>query len=348
MFHTRVCDIFGIKYPILQSPMNYPVTPALVAGVSNAGGLGICALNMQSDVPTEDHPEIQEDHMRTQVKQVRDLTDKPIGINLHPDSPLLSAWLKVAVEEGIPVAYTSIGSPSGLAERLKAVGMKVIHIGTTVRHAIKAEEAGVDAFAIAGVEAGGHSPGHGETTLFTVLPQVVDAVDIPVLAGCGVGDARGFIAALALGAEGVCMGTRFLATHESRWHPKTKQALLEAGDSSTVVWRDPRGQEGDRWPLERTLKNRFTERYLEMLSKGVAAKDLEGFINDYQDTTGKGMERKGGGYFEADLEWGEVSMGAVSGLIKELKHAGDVVTDMIAEAEQVLARLNKDPLPPRL
>ena len=348
MFHTRVCDIFGIKYPILQSPMNYPITPALVAGVSNAGGLGICALNMQSDIPTEDNPEMQEDHMRTQVREVRGLTDKPIGINLHPASPYLDAWLKVAVEEQIPVAYTSIGSPSGIVERLHEVGMKVIHIGTTVRHAIKAQEAGVDAFAISGVEAGGHSPGHGETTLFTVLPQVVDAIDIPVLSGCGVGDARGFIAALALGAEGVCMGTRFLATHESRWHPKTKQALLDAGDSSTVVWRDPRGHQGDRWPLERTLKNRFTEKYLEMLANGATAKELAGFIDDYQDTANKGMERKGGGYFEADLEWGEVSMGTVSGLIKELKHAGDVVTDMITEAEKVLARLHKDPLSARL
>jgi len=144
------------------------------------------------------------------------------------------------------------------------------------------------------------------------------------------------------------MGTRFLATHESRWHPKTKQALLDAGDGSTVVWRDPRGQAGDRWPLERTLKNRFTEKYLEMLAKGAAADELEGFLEDYRDTAGKGLERKAGGYFEADLEWGEVSMGAVSGLIKELKDAGDVVTDMVAEAEKVLARLRKDPLPARL
>ena len=348
MFDTRVCDLFGIKYSILQSPMNYPVTPALVAGVSNAGGLGICAQNMQTDIPDED-PEVQEVHIRSQIRQVRELTDKPIGINIRSrSSSIAEAWIKVVIEEKVPVAYTSVSSPSALTERLHEIGMKVIHIGTTVRHAIKAEEAGVDAFAIAGVEAGGHSPGHGETTLFTILPQVVDAVDIPVLAGCGVGDARGFVAALALGAEGVCMGTRFLATHESRWHPETKQALLDARDDTTVVWRDPRGAEGKRWPLERTIRNKFTEKYFEMERTAATAEELQAFIEDYKDPADRGLERKGGGYFEADLEWGEVSMGAVSGLIKSLKHAGDVVTDMIAEAENVLARLHEDPVPARL
>ena len=347
MFHTRVCDLFSIKYPILQSPMNYPVTPALVAGVSSAGGLGICAMNMQTDFPDED-PDSQGEHMRSQIRQVRELTDKPIGINPQPTTPWVDAWIQVAIEEKVPVAYTSMGSPSALTARLKEAGVKVIHIGTTVRHAIKAEEAGVDAFAIAGVEAGGHSPGHGETTLFTVLPQVVDAVDIPVLAGCGVGDARGFVAALALGAEGVCMGTRFLATHESRWHPETKQALLDARDDTTVVWRDPRGAEGKRWPLERTIRNKFTEKYFEMERTGATAEELQAFIEDYTDPADRGLERKAGGYFEADLEWGEVSMGAVSGLIKSLRHAGDVVTDMIAEAENVLARLHEDPVPARL
>ncbi len=177
MFHTRVCDLFGIKYPILQSPMNYPITPVLIAAVSNAGGLGILSNNMMTDLSTDgggslDDPELQAEHMHAQIKDVRRLTDKPIGINLQPASPAIEARMRVAIEEGVQVAYTSMGSPTLITKRLHDAGMKVIHIGTTVRHAVKAQEAGVDAFAIAGVEAGGHSPGHGETTLFTVLPQV--------------------------------------------------------------------------------------------------------------------------------------------------------------------------------
>ena len=348
MFRTRVCDLFGIKYPILQSPMNYPITPALVAGVSNAGGLGICANNMQVDIPSDD-PDVQTARMRVQIREVRKLTDKPIGINVLVRTSFASAWSQLAVEERIPVVYVSLGSPNlDLTGRLHEAGIKVISIGSTVRHAVKAEEAGADAFAVAGVEAGGHSPGYGETTLFTVLPQVVDAVDIPVLAGCGVGDARGFIAALALGAEGVCMGTRFLATHESRWHPKAKQALLDAGDNATVPWRDSRGHGGSRWPLERTFRNKFTEKYQEMDRNGATKEELEAFIDKYQDPANRGLDRKAGGYLEGDLEWGEVNMGAVAGVIRELKPAGDVVTDMIAEAEKVLTRLRADPLPARL
>jgi NAD(P)H-dependent flavin oxidoreductase YrpB (nitropropane dioxygenase family) len=282
--------------------------------------------------------------MRSRIREVRQLTERPIGINILITAPFADAWIELAIEEKVPVAYTSLGSPStALTERLHEAGIKVIGIGSTVRHATKAMESGVDAFAVAGVEAGGHSPGYGETTLFTVLPQVVDAVDIPVLAGCGVGDARGFIAALALGAEGVCMGTRFVATHESRWHPAVKRALLNAGDGATVAWGKALGS-----GLGRTLKNSFTERYLEMEASGATAEELQTFIDGYTDPANRGLDRKAGGYFEVDLQWGEIYMGAVSGLIKELKHAGDVVTDIIAEAEGVLNRLHADPLPARL
>ena len=348
MFHTRVCDLFGIEYPILQSPMNYPVTPTLVAAVSNAGGLGILSNNMMTDISADgggsrDDPELQAAHMREQIKDVRRLTDKSIGINLQPASSAIEPQMRVAIEEGVNVAYTSMGNPALITKRLHDAGMKVIHIGTTVRHAIKAQEAGVDAFAFAGVEAGGHSPGHGETTLFTGLPQVVDAVDIPVLAGGGVGDARGFIAALALGAEGICMGTRFVATNESRWHPAVKQALLDAGDSNTVAWGMTLGV-----GLGRSLKNKFTEKYLEMEANGATAEELHTFIDGYKDRDNKGLDRKAGGYFDIDLEWGEIYMGAVAGLISEIKNASDVVWDMIAEAQNVLTRLHVNPVPARL
>ena len=345
MFHTRVCDLLGIKYPIIQSPMNYPVTPALIAGVSNAGGLGICSNNMQVDIPSDD-PQVMAEQVRFQIRETRKLTDKPIGVNLFAFADT-SSWeprMQVVIEEGIPIVYASEGSPNVLTKKLKDAGSKVMHIGTSVRHAQKAEDAGVDAFVCSGFEAGGHSPGYGETTLFTNLPQVVDAVKIPVLAGCGVGDARSFVAALALGAEGVTMATRFLATHESRWHPRTKQALIEAGDNATVAW----GKTILKGALARSLKNRFTEKYLEMEKNGAPAEELQAMIENYRDPASRGLDRKAGAYFEADMEWGEVVMGAVSGLIKEIKSASDVVTDMVAEADRVLARLNANPLPARL
>ena len=139
------------------------------------------------------------------------------------------------------------------------------------------------------------------------------------------------------------MGTRFVATHESRWHPAVKRALVDAGDSNTVAWGKTLGS-----GLGRTLKNRFTEKYLEMEANGATAEELQPFIDGYKDQANRGLDRKAGGYFDVDLEWGEIYMGAVSGLIRELKSAGDVVPDMIAEAQNVLVRLRADPLPARL
>ncbi|MBI2166251.1 MAG: nitronate monooxygenase [Chloroflexi bacterium] len=361
MRRTRVCDILGVKYPIIQSPMNYPVTPQLVAAVSNAGGLGIVSGNMMVDKALErdGDPQKVAEHTRAMIRQVRKLTNKPFGINLGikgSQARMKQIWkgeqvelsieerLRVAIEEKVPIAYVSTGGPEILTEALHKAGMKVIHIGTTVRHARKAEEAGVDIFACAGYEAGGHSPGKSETPLFVLLPQVVDAVKLPVVSGCGVGDARGMVAAFALGAEGICMGTRFLATHESRLHPKAKQAIVEADDTGTVAWGRRIGT-----GLGRTLKNRFTQKYLEMELSGASGLELVQFVEEsYQDPTGRGLQRRESAYFNADLEWGEMYMGAVAGLIREIKGAGDVVRDMVADFDKVMARLNRDPLPTRL
>ena len=348
MLPTRVCDIFGIEHPIVQSPMRWPVSPQLTAAVSNAGGLGICSTHAMDEYETTDPREFGERQRRT-IREVRKLTDKPVGAiircrvanperrGLDKYAPEELAVMEVAIEEEVPIAYTTLGNPDSMVERLHKAGMKVMHIGTQVRHALKVEESGADAFVCAGYEAGGHSPGHGDTTVFTLLPQVVDAVKIPVLAGGGVGDARGFVAAFALGAEGVCMGTRFIATHESRFNPTVKDAMVNAGDTATVAWGKTLGT-----GLGRTLKNKFTEGYLEREIRGASAGELQAFIGKYQDPSGKGYERKVGGYFAADLEWGEVYMGAVVGLIREIKHAGDVVTDMVRDAEKVLAGLNAD------
>ncbi|MBI2165163.1 MAG: nitronate monooxygenase [Chloroflexi bacterium] len=348
MLHTRVCDILGIEYPIIQSPMNYITTPQLVAAVSNAGGLGICAYNPGKQLGVnEAQPEKLAEQVLQEVREIKRLTNKPFGVNIvtvtRPTGvPPYEAIMEIVLSEGVPVVYSSLGSPEPIVKRLHAAGVKLMHIGTTVHHAKKAEEAGVDIFVCAGYEAGGHSPGRGDTTLFTLLPQAVDAVKIPVVAGCGVADARGFVAALALGAEGVCMGTRFLATYESRPSLKAKQAVVDANDTATVAWGTKIGR-----GLGRTLKNRFTQKYIEMEMSGASPQELQAFIRSYQDPSGKVFERREGAYFMADMEWGEMYMGAVAGLVREIKHAEDVVKEIAAGAEQVLARLNADPLPTR-
>lgn len=354
MWKTRICDLFGIEYPIVQSPMHYVVSSELVAAVSNAGGLGICSSSHNVYREVRD-PAERGEQMRTEIREVRKLTNKPIGVNIRARvanpgkkgldkySPVELAVMKVAIEEKVPIVYTTLGIPDAFVEHLHKFGIKVMHIGSQVRHAKKAEEVGVDAFICTAYDAGGHSPGHGDTTLFTLLPQVVDAVKIPVLAGCGVADARGLVAAFALGAEGICMGSRFAATHESRIVPKAKEALVKADDTATVAWGKKEGG-----GLGRTLKTPFTEKYLEMEMNGASAEELKAFHDSYRDPANRGLDRRGGAYFEADLEGGTFFAGAVVGLIKEIKHAKDVVKDIAKDADKVLARLNSERLPARL
>ncbi|MBI2165526.1 MAG: nitronate monooxygenase [Chloroflexi bacterium] len=361
MFRTRVCDILGIEYPIIQSPMNFPVTPQLVAAVSNAGGLGMVSSSMLVDkeLRVNGNPERLRDHTRAMIREVRKLTSKPFGINLgikgsqdrmrqlwkgEPVELPIDAVTEVAIEEKVPIAYVSIGGPELLTEKLHKAGMKVMHIGTSVRHARKAEEAGVDIFVCAGYEAGGHSPGKSETPLFVLLPQVADAIRTPIVAGCGIADARGLVAAFALGAEGIAMGTRFLATSESRLHPKAKQAIVDADDTATAAWGKKLGV-----GLARSLKNRFTQKYLDMELAGAGGRELMEFVEEtYQDPTGRGLGRRASAYFNADLEWGEMYLGAVAGLIREIKGAGEVVGDIVTQVDGVMGRLNTSPLSSRL
>ena len=345
MWNTRICDILGTEYPIVQSPMGYSITPALVGAVSNAGGMGTLGWDMMIDKPYEDR-ERDAEHMRSMIKEVRKLTNKPFAINLAPKTGMNPPLpqMRIAIEERVPVGYISTTKPDpAVVEAMHDAGMKVMSIGTTVRHGKAAEEAGVDIFICAGYDAGGHSPGYGDTTIFTELPQVVDALKIPVMGGCGVGDARGFVAALALGAEGICMGTRFAASNECRWGEKAKRALIEADDGATVVWGKTLGH-----GLGRTLKNKFTDKYLEMEGSGATAQELQAFMSRYVDPAERGLDRRAGAYFEGDIELGTPFMGAIAGLIKDIKPAAEIVSDIVTEAEKVLARLNKERMSSRL
>ncbi len=224
MRENRVCRLFGIKYPIIQGGMLGVSCPELVAAISQAGGLG-----MLSGVKSAEE-------LRRDISRTRELTDKPFGVNLpmvllKERTPELA---EIVAEEGVKVAATTAGSPNICTRLLKEAGVVVMHVVVTIDHALKAESAGVDAVVASGMEAGGFL-GHDELTTLVLVPQVADAVKLPVIAAGGIGDARGFVASLALGAEGIQMGTRFIATRECPVGTDYKQAILKAAANSTEV-----------------------------------------------------------------------------------------------------------------
>ncbi|HIE17391.1 MAG TPA: nitronate monooxygenase, partial [Dehalococcoidia bacterium] len=223
MKRTRLCDLLDIEYPIIQGGMVWIANAELAAAVSNAGGLGLisptASMNRTGD---------QVENLRKQIAIARGLTQKPFGINLPIlNNPQIEELVSTVIDAGVKVVVTAAGSPALYTNRFKEAGIKVLHVIAGVRHAQSAERRGVDAVIAEGYEAGGHN-GLDELTTFTLVPQVVDAVTIPVVAAGGIADARGVVAALALGADGVQMGTRFVATHECAAHQNFKEAIVKA------------------------------------------------------------------------------------------------------------------------
>jgi len=327
MLKTRLCDILGIQYPIVQAPMGSISWADLAAAVSNAGSLGTLGTNAGTTV-LSDKVEVVGENLRKEIRRTRTLTNKPFGINFPIGSPSSKQFcdrcVEVAIEEKVPVAITSMGSPALYTERFHKAGARVIHVTASVRHAKGAEVAGVDAVVANGYEAGGHS-GFDELTTFVLVPQVADAVKIPVLAAGGIVDARGLIAALALGADAAYMGTRFLATIECAAHPKAKEAVLKAGDTDTVAL-------GRKTSMIRVVKNEYSRQYLEKEMGGVSREELLAFM-------GAGRYRKA--LVEGDVEWGEMAAGAASGIIREILPAAEVVRRVVQETEAVMSRLNR-------
>src|SRR4030042_1645984 len=272
---NRICQLLGIRYPIVQAPMNWIPGADLVAAVSNAGGLGTLGPNAGADTITRDVVGPAE-RLRRQIRKVKSLTDKPCAVNFlvgyeglemsEVGRKYSQRCIEVALEEGIPVATTSVGPPQVSTRRLKDAGVKVLHAVSTARQARKAEEAGVDAVICEGYEGGGHKA-LTELTTMSMIPMVADTVKIPILAAGGIADARGMVAALALGADGVHMGTRFIATHESDAHPKVKQAVIHSRDDCTVTV--------NKWVVAgRDPKNTFPSKNPEMMAKGASVGGL--------------------------------------------------------------------------
>lgn len=322
MTKNRIGEMVGICYPIVQAPMNWVSGTALAAAVSNAGGLGTLGPNAGADAITED-VELTGERLREQIRKVRSLTNKPFAVNIPigvGDGRRFSQkCVAVVVEETVPVVITSVGPPNVYTKTLHDNGIKVFHAVSTATQAKKAEEAGVDAVICEGFEAGGHK-GFTELTTLVLTPMVADAVKIPVITGGGIGDARGVLAALALGADAVYLGTRFMVTKESESHPRVKDAIVQAKDVCTVSL--PKD-----YMLARDLNNTFTQTYLEMRQSGATPDALRAYLAEHSQYSGQHLGDAGGS---------EVGCGQVAGLIDSVPGAADVVAAIVKNLTVVL------------
>ena len=317
MKRTRICDLLRIDYPILQGGMLWLATAELAAAVSNAGALGM----ISPFAGMEKHGDPLE-NLRLQVARARNLTKKPFGINIPLDLDQSGILIDTILKEKVNIVVTAAGDPHHYTEVLRKEGMKVLHVVSTAKQAQSAESCRVDAVIVEGVEAAAHL-GFDEIPLFSLIPQVVDVVSVPVIAAGGIGDARGVVAAFALGAEGVQLGTRFVAVEENIAHSKYKQAILNAEDTDTAITC--------RKVLPtRSLKTEFTRRLLELEESGASAGDIREFL---------GYSRARRGQIEGDLENGEVYSGASAGLIKEVLPAAEVVQRLVEDYQKVIKKI---------
>lgn len=309
MLKTAICDLFGIKYPIIQGGMAHVATAELVSAVSNAGGLGIIGAGAA-----------EADWVRKQILLTRQQTDKPFGVNILLISPFAKQVIEVVLEEKVAVVTTGAGNPGPYIPKFKEAGIKVMPVVASVALARRLERYGADAFVAEGMESGGEI---GQITTMVLVPQVVDSVKVPVVAAGGIADGRGLVAALALGAQGVQMGTRFVTSEECIAHPAYKQAILDATDRSTAISGQSTG-----YPL-RALENKLIHEFWEKEKSGLSIEELMEF----------GVGRVRLGLIEGDLENGTLLAGQIAGMIKEIKPVKVIIEEMVAEAEALIAQL---------
>ncbi len=311
MLRTELCDLLGIDYPILQGGMAWVSDAKLAAAVSEAGGLGI--------IGTGQAPP---DWVRQQIREAKALTTRPFGVNVMLLSPFAEEVMRVVVEERVAVVTTGAGNPGKYIGALREVGARVIPVVASVALARRLEQTGVDALIVEGMESGGHI---GELTTMVLVPQIVDAVRIPVIAAGGIGDGRGVAAALALGALGVQMGTRFICAAECTVHPRVKEKILKAKDRDTVVTGRLTGH-----PV-RCLRNKLTRQFEELETRQAPVEELEKL----------GVGKLRAAMVDGDVEYGSVMAGQIAALVREIKPARDIIRELVAETEQVLRRLGR-------
>ncbi len=308
---TKITKLLQIEYPIIQGGMIWVSGWKLASAVSNNGGLGLIGSGSMK-------PELLREH----IKKCFDATNKPFGVNIPLMRGDAEELVNVVLQEGVKIVFTSAGNPKSFTQILQQNNVKVIHVVPSVKFGLKAESAGCDAVVGEGVEAGGHN-GFDEISTMTLIPQLVDRLNIPVIAAGGIGDGRGLLAALSLGADGVQIGTRFAATEESSAHLNFKRRIIEAADNDTVLTLKKIG-------LVRMIKNEFAE-------KAVKAED-EGWSAEQQAEL-LGKKRAMLGIFEGDEKEGELEAGQISGLIEEILPVKDVINNLLKETKEAYIKI---------
>ena len=300
---NSITALFNIQYPLIQAGMIWCSGWELAAAVSNAGGLGIIGSGSM-------YPEVLEEHL---IK-CKKATNKPFAVNLPMLYPDIDKHIETIIKHKVPIVFTSAGNPKTWTAHLQQYGIIVVHVVSSVKFALKAQEAGVDAVVAEGFEAGGHN-GRDETTTFCLIPMVSEAISIPLIAAGGIGTGRGMLAAMNLGADAVQIGSRFVASHESSAHDNFKNTVVDAKEGDTMLTLK------EITPV-RLIKNAFYNQVAEAYQDGKSIDDLKTLL-------GRGRAKKG--MFEGDLIEGELEIGQISGIIHEIKPAADIVEEIISE-----------------
>ena len=312
---NRIKELFNIKYPLIQAGMIWCSGWELASAVSNAGGLGIIGSGSM-------YPEI----LREQIKKCKDATSKPFAVNLPMLYPDIDKHIESIIELEVPIVFTSAGNPKTWTKHLQSHGIKVVHVVSSVKFAMKAQDAGVDAIVAEGFEAGGHN-GRDETTTFCLIPLVKEQITIPLIAAGGIGTGKGMLAAMTLGADGVQIGSRFVASPESSAHQSFKETVVQTKEGDTHLTLK------ELTPV-RLIKNEFYNQVAEAYKNNATPEELNTLL-------GKGRAKKG--MFDGDLVNGELEIGQISGLIHEIKPAKDIVHEIIEEfhsAKQSMCNLS--------
>ena len=316
MLKTPITEMFGIERPIVQGGLMWIARAELAAGVGNAGGIGFMTALTFPDAET----------LRAEIRKCKEMTDKPFGINLTflptlrpPDYP---AYINVCIEEGVKFIETAGRNPEPYMEQIKSADIKVIHKCTSVRHAVKAEKIGCDVVSIDGFEAAGH-PGEDDVTSLILIPLTRDAIKIPIIASGGFADGRGLLAALGLGADGMNMGTRFVATQEAPVHPNVKQSLIDHGELDTrLIMRTLRN-------TERVIRNPVVDQVLEIEGRE-GETQIEDLVPFVSGLVGKEMLENG------EMEKGILSAGQSMGLVKDIPTCQELLDRIMSEAEEII------------
>ena len=309
--NNKITQLFNIDYPIIQAGMIWASGWRLASAVSNSGGLGLIGAGSM-------YPKVLLEH----IQKCKKATNKPFGVNVPMLYPNIDEIMKIIIDEGVKIVFTSAGNPKTWTQFLKEKGIAVVHVVSSVKFALKAQEAGVDAVVAEGFEAGGHN-GRDETTTFTLIPMVREKIKIPLIAAGGIATGRGMLAAIVLGADGVQIGSRFVASNEASSHQNFKEKVVDAQEGGTYLTLK------ELAPV-RLLKNKFYDDLQQLYKQNPT-------IEEIKELLGRARAKKG--MFEGDLEEGELEIGQISGLIHNIKPAAEIIKEIIKDFEKAKSEL---------